>query len=471
MPRLSIDASKWLRGSSVSDTLPNGGFSPLAKGVDLFRSPGVLKPGSQVSGSATTSNMLANGVIAWALPKTISNSDDAYILTANATDDGRVIERYGTTSNIIMATDTARDYKRGISDVVIYKGSTFVSSTTNVALTTGPDYTWWTGTLGLTALGATAPHLFCEYEDDLYFTDGRYIHKWNGATGTYNVLDLPTGCVATSICNYNGYLWIAGEYFSSNPSGYLHGKASLFIWDGFSASWLDEKILNERVDTLFAHRGILYVTTRRTFGYWNGSSVVDLWPLNGQVLKHQITALRDKICFVDGSPFLTVYGSPIPGQQRFFSFPYINLNPTNFDSVMSGWQDELRLSWGPTLATTDFPYAGASSLGACSFYENPYFLGDYVTVTRCIVVLDAAVASGEDITISYVNSNGDTVAVGNILNSDASHTGRREIVFDVENDKPTYFIQPKYTWASGANATGIRAIYFDYESTEDRPTK
>lgn len=471
MPRLYLDASKWLRGSSVSDTLPNGGFSPSSQGIDLFRSPGVIKPGAQVSGSATTSNMLSNGVLAWTLPRAINNGNDAYILTANSSDDGRVIERYGTTSNILLATDSGRDYKRGISDIIIYKGSTFVSSTTDIALVAGADYDWWTATLGLTALGASVPHYFCEFEDDLYFTDGRYIHKWNGSAGSYNVLDLPTDFVATAICKHNGYLWIAGEYFSSNPSGFFHGKASLFIWDGYSSSWLDEKVLNERVDTLFPHRGVLYVTTRKTFGFWNGSAIVDLWPLSGQVLKHQITANRDKILFVDGSPYVTVYGHPIPGKQRFFSFPFNNINPTDFDSIMSGWDDSIRVSWGPSLSTTDFPYTGSTVPGGCSFYENPYFLGEYAVVTRCTVVLDAAVASGEDIAISYVNSDGDTVSVGSILNSDAAHTGRREIVFDIENDKPTYFIQPKYTWAASANATGIRAVYFDYEPAEDRPTK
>lgn len=470
MPRIILDAAKWLRGASVADTLANGGFSPSAQGVDLFRTPGTLKPGVANFGGSTISDMLSRGVLAWYVPRNPSGTHGLVVLTANSSDDGRIITLDGFSSSVTMASDTTRNYTKGYSDLISFKGSIFATSTTNIALSTGPDYTWWTGTLGLTALNSLYPHYMCEYEDEMYITDGRYIHKWNGAAGTYNALDLPEDYVATSICKHNGYLWIAAEYYQTNQTGSLHGKASIFIWDGYSPSWIDEKVVNERIDTLFPHRGVLYMTTRKTFGYWNGSAIVDLWPLPGQVLKHQIAAVRDRILFVTGNAYVTCYGHPIPGRQRFFSFPMIETQPVNWDAIATGWGDSIRRFSGTTAYDDDFPATGSTTSNAVSFLDDPVFFGAYVKITGITVVLDADVAAGEDLAISYINSNGDTVTVGTISNSTATHTGRREIYFQVENDEPVFSIQPKYTWGGGARATGIKYVIISYEPSEDLPT-
>jgi len=469
MPRVTIDASKWLRGASVANTLPNGGFSPSAQGADLFRKPGCIAPGTaNYGGSVTVTNMLSGGVLAWFVPKNPTGTDGAVVLTANGSADGRIITLDGSSSSVTMASDTGRDYIKGYSDVIQYKGSIYATSTTNLALVTGPNYTYWSATLGLTAFNSLYPHYMCEYEDDLFITDGPYIHKFDGSTGTYNALSLPTDYVATSICKYGGYLWIAAEPFQTNVAGTLHGKASIFIWDGYSSSWLDEKVLNERVDTLFVNRGTLFMTTRKTFGYWNGSALVDLYTLPGQVLKHQITSVRDRIIMAPGVNYIVCYGNPIPGKQRFFSFPMVETQPVNWDCVLAGWGDVLRRFSGTSSYEEPFPATATTVSNDCSHLEDPILFKDYVNIRRFVVVLDADVASGENITIAYVNSRGVTVTVGSITNT--LHTGNREIIFDVENDEPCYFIQPKYTWVGGARATGIRYVHIDYEPAEDRPT-
>lgn len=244
----------------------------------------------------------------------------------------------------------------------------------------------------------------------------------------------------------------------------------MFIWDGYSPSWIEEKVVNERIDTLFSHRGVLYVTTRKTFGYWNGSAIVDLWPLTGQVLKHRIAAVRDRILFVTGTNYVTCYGHPIPGRQRFFSFPMIEMQPVNWDAIATGWGDNVRRFSGTNAYSEAFPATGSTVSEAVSFLEDPVFFDAYVKITGITLVLDADVASGENISVSYINSNGDTITVGTISNSNATHTGRREIYFQVENDEPVFMIQPKYTWAASARTTGIRQVMIEYEPSEDLPT-
>lgn len=477
MPRITFDASRWLRGASVSDTLPNGGFSPLTSGIDLFRKPGCLVAGRS-GNNGSIGNILNDGVIAWTIPADPNfsiggNGPVAYLLTRDTGGSGRVVTVQGVTSAITMATDSGRAYVRNRSDIVLYNGELFATSTTNLARITGPDYTYWTVTLGLTAFGSGSPHMMCEYEGILYISDGRYLHSYDGSTGTYNVLDLPVGYTITSLCVHQGYLWIAADpYPGTNVSFGLgldhHGKSSVFLWDGYSPSWLQEHTINERISHMFVNRGMLFVFTRKSFGYWNGGALVDLFALTSPVQKHQVGTIRDRVLFLQGAK-IVCYGSPIPGRQRFFSFPLRHPTGESMDALVTGWGDGVSWFEDDESFYTLFPDTeNATITFGCTHTEDPVTFRDYVYIRRFVVVLDQAVTSTDSIAISYINSDGDTVTVGTINNT--NHPGRREIIFDIENDKPCYFIQPQYTWATNARATGIRYVYVDYEPAEDRPT-
>lgn len=477
MPRITLDAAKWFRGASVADTLPSGGFSPLSTGIDLFRKPGCLTGG--LSGnSGAGGNLLNDGVIAWTKPAdpnfSIGGSIPvSYVLSRDTGSGGRVVTFQGGYTAITMATDSMRSYLRGRSDIVLYNGELFATSTTNIARITGPDYTYWTTTLGLTAFGFASPHLFCEYEGILYITDGRYLHSYNGTTGTYNVFDLPVGYTITSICVYQGYLWIAADPYPGSNVAVLggfdhHGQASIFVWDGYSPSWLQEHVINERISHMLVNRSTLFIFTRKSFGYWNGNALVDLYALTTQVQKHQVGAIRDRVLFVQGAK-IVCYGNPVPGRQRFFSFPLRHPSGTALGALLTGWGDGVLWFQNTNYFFASFPDSAAAVGASCTHIEDPILFRDYVYIRSITVVLDQSVTSTDNIAISYINSDGDTVSVGTINNTD--HPGRREIVFDVENDKPCYFIQPQYVWAQGARATGIRYVHIDYESAEDRPTR
>lgn len=477
MPRITLDASKWLRGASVSDTLPNGGFSPLTTNIDLFRAPGCLTPGlSGNNGSAA--NILNDGVIAWTIPSDPNfsvggNGPVSYLLTRDTGSGGRVVTFQNGTTAVTMATDSTRNYVRTRSDIVLYNGELFATSTTNVARITGPDYTFWTGTLGLTALGAGSPHMMCEYEGILYIADGRYLHSYNGSTGAYNVLDLPVGYTVTSLCVNQGYLWIAADpYPGSNLAIGLgfdhHGRASLFVWDGYSPSWIQEHVVNERISHMFVNRGTLFVFTRKSFAYWNGGALVDLYALTSQVAKHQVGTIRDRIVFLQGSK-IVCYGSPLPGRQRFFSFPFRHPTGESMDALVTGGGDALTWFEDDEWFYTLFPDTGVDVYFSGTHVDDAIQFRDYVHIRRMTIILDRAVYSGVSIAVSYINSDGDTVTVGTINNT--NHSGRREILFDIENDKPCYFIQPQFVWAEASKVIGIRYVYIDYDSAEDRPVK
>ncbi|MBK8467901.1 MAG: hypothetical protein IPL32_18975 [Chloracidobacterium sp.] len=467
MPRITLDAALWFRGASTSDNLADGGFSPDDKGVSLFITEGVLKPGPRDLGVGSIFD--ANGVIAWNVAKTLLSTEYGYALTANASNDGEVmaLNTGGAASHTSKyGPDTGRDYKAGISDVISYKSGIIWTSTADIAL--AGDYDWWTATLSLGALASSneVTHRMLIYGDILYIADGRYIHSWDGTTGTYNALDLPADYNITDFCVSNNVIVISAEYFSSNTSGDRYGKSKIFTWDGFSPSWIDETDIFEHIDCLFPFGGTLYVTTKDYFGYFNGSAIAPLRKLTSQVRRHQITGFKDRIMMIQGDSILC-YGNPIPGRQRFFSYPWKHEDGT-LSSIFSFYSTQLLASRGTTsIVISNFDTTSDGSDFVRYFKENRIPLGDYAYIKKFTFELDAAVASGDTLDIYYLNSNGDTNTVGSINNTD--HNGRREIVLDVENDFPTYTVQPRYKWTDGS--IGIRRVHIDYEFSEDRPTK
>jgi len=465
MPRITLDAAQWFRGASTSDELLDGGHSPDDKGISLFVTPGVLRPGPRDIG--TGSIYQSQGAIGFTTAKALVSPGASLALTSNASDDGRVLEMVPTSSSgytTLYGPDTGRDYTAGFSDIIRYKSGVYYTSKTDIALAS--DFDWWSATEGETLLNGNVVHPLLEYGDIMYVADGRYIHSWDGTTSTYNALDLPADYEIYCMAVFNNVIVIVAEYFQGNQAGERYGRTKIFTWDGFSPSWIDETEVREHIDTLFPFAGTLYVTTKDYFGYFNGTAIVPLRALTSQVRKYQITAVKDGILMVQGDSILA-YRTPIAGRQRFFSYPFKSEVGT-LTAIFSFYGSRVHLAASATsIFLTDIDAASDGGDYARSFKENRLPLGDYAYIRKFTYELQNAIASGDTLTMSYVNSNGDTVALGTINNTD--HNGRREVVIDVENDLPTYMVQPKYTWTDGQN--GIRRVHIDYEFCEDRPTK
>lgn len=460
MPRITIDASQWFRGMSTTNDLTDGGFSPNSVPISLFATPGVIRPSSGYF--QATSQFQSNGIFGWATPPGASTTQ--YGLTSNSSQDGYVVTMDANTIgsvSTVYGPDTARNYAAGYSDLVYYKGNYYWSSTTDIAR--NGTFNWWTGTLGLTALGATDYHLMVVFGDILYIADGRYVHSYDGTTGTYNALDLPEDYRITAMTVYNGMMYLAADIFQDNAAGSRTGTAKLFTWDGFSSSWIEEEDIKEHVSVLFPHGGTLFMCTGTHFGYFNGSAFIPLRKISSAVLKHQITVTNDVILLVQ-SQHILAYGNPIPGRQKFFSYPcYGQAAVQGIHALRSN--GTFSASLGTTQARFDLYNTGVT-------FEDPPFelnkipLGDYAYIRKFTLELLNNVASGEGLTISYTNSAGSSVSVGSVTN--AIYGGLKEIVLDVENDLPTFTVQPKIVF--GNNVNGLRRLHIDYEFSEDRPS-
>lgn len=462
MPILTIDARDFFRGISTSNELGDGGFSPDSKGVNLFASPGLLLPG-QAPVDAAGAAAATKGIFGWC-PQS-SNSDVAFGIGANNTDDGKLYTVGPTGAVALNVTEATRDYIAGRSDIIRYAGLPFVTSTTGIGIgnATGTtlDPAWWTTTLGKTALGINDPHPMIEYGGILYIADGRYIHSWDGSTGTYNALDLPVGYVITALANYGNLIFIAAANTSIGDAADA-SNVRIFTWDGYSASFLDEFVVQERIDALIPFGGTLFVTTKKYFGYFTGSTVSPLHPLTSSVYKYQVAVTNDRLYMVQGADILC-YGNPSIARPKFFSFPL--KHPSSLTSIASFQAGKLIYSYAST--TGGWSNVNGSDQTGNVFYGNKIPFGRQVRI-RSVIVESEALASGSVIDVAYLDDTGSTVTVG--AYSHAARGAISKFKFDLFNKTPTVTIQPKITFTTGPNK-GIRRIHVYYEPSELKENK
>lgn len=470
MPRITLDASQWFKGASTSDNLNDGGFSPDERGISLFVSPGLIKPGYQEEVGWTNTNVLAQGVIAWTPNDILAGSSSVFALSRNSSDDGQISAHSATTgstgsSSVLYGPDSGRNYTLFNSDLIRYKDGLYYSSTSDIAL--DGDFDWWRVTRGMTALNTSYPHHLFVYGDVLYITDGRYLHSWDGSTSTYNVLDLPEDYAISAACVHNGLIYLAATYFYSSDT--MHGNAFIFTWDGYSPSFLEQIPVHETLTTLVPAWGVLYATSNTAFGYFNGNAFIPLYPLTTRVRKAQIAVQKDRIVIAQGT-YLLVYGNPIKGRQRFFSMPF-KTSLANIQSLTTFYQDYAAMGAesANSLLYIDLGATNTSGNASPKFKHNRIALGEYSRIRAVTVELDAAVSSSTSITVSYLNSNGDTVTLGTVNN--ANHTGQREVYLTGDAaERATYTVQLQLQWGVGST-DGVRRIHIDYDYAEDRPNK
>lgn len=466
MPILTIDAKDWFRGVSATDELSDGGFSPLSKGINLFASPGLLLPGPAPFDFGS-SGLTTKGIFAWSTHHTSVAPGIGRGLGANDLDDGKFFTMDDLGALTLAASDAGHDYKANESDLIRYGASNeqFATSTSNIAKCnfnfSTTDFTWWTVTLGLTGIGGGTPHHFVQYGAILYVSDGRYIHSWDGATGTYNALDLPSGYVITDIRVYQNLIFVAAAKFDSLGGG-ESTDCRLFTWDGYSASYLDEFPIQEKVDTLIVFGGTLFVTTHSYIGYFTGSTISPLYPLISDVYKHQFAITNDRLYLLQGADVLC-YGNPILPRPKFFSFPLkYTGNLVGITSYRSG-----KIVYCSATQSGSWSDVNGSNQAGNVFYANRLSFGGQVKI-RAVILEHEALASGSSMTIAYIDDTQTSRAVGTLdfatLGAITKHR------FDVFNKAATLAIQPKITFGAIPNK-GIRRIHIWYEPSELKENK
>lgn len=467
MPTIVIDQKDFLRGVSSYDDLLDGGYSPLSVGISPFTTPGLIGPGPNPS-SISTTGVGSRGIFAWSTWHTALSPGVGRAVSANSSKDGTFLLLSATGGTTLAQTDTGKDYEPIITDMIRYKAKFYVTSNTDITELNSDfsaiDNDFWTSTKSEGALTAGVPHPLVLYGDIMYIADGNVLHQLDGTTSSEDVLILPSDYIITALEVHQNLIYIAASKFSDTTGGTAL-DSRLFTWNGYSPKFIDEYVLQTRVDAIKVFGGVLLLTTPKYVGYWTGSTINVLRRLTTNVYKHQIAVDNDRLYLAQGTAVLCL-ANPVLSASKFFSFP-IKTEDTII-GLTSYISDVMLLSFNDSGVGSQALWAitnlDASNDTGVTLYSNKIPLNTYAIIEK-IIIEGEALTSGASTLLEYITSKGTTVSVG--THSYANYGGISYREYEVFDNEPTYFIQFKPTFTSGAK--GIRRIYIKYRPSEFPP--
>lgn len=461
MKILTIDKEEFQRGITIDNEDDDGGISPLSYGLNHILSKGItLTPIADYL--ATSSNPTSDIVDSCIDPSYLG--DDAFFVSS----DGKFyILDNGTLT--LKQTDSVKTYTYGNSRIITFKGSTFCTSTTDITLLNPTmstiDVTWWTATLGKSALNQYYRHPMAVVEDTLYIADKNMIHTWDGTNGVYNAMTLPSSYNITELCiSTDGrHLMV----FCSETANYSHHKktnARLFIVDTVTLEFIQELKVADQTESAVNVGGITYVIYGKSFGYFTGRGYKFLCHLDiANPVYSSRVAVIDNILIIAEDSKLLAYGD-VNGKGNIFFYIARSQSPYNIirniiSFGVTGVDDnKLAVNFVDSasnyvLHTLDLDSRGTGNIDVLT---KKYRKGK-VWIRR-IDVETETLASGDSLAISIVNADGTYNQIGTFsyaLNG-AVQTGRFECNQLVD------FIQLRLQWANFA----IKSIKIYYESGE-----
>lgn len=464
-PHFRIDQSDWIRGSNTFENYPDGGIKTSYAGYNVFSKPGWLA-NAQSYGDIITSSLPTKIGISFGYGKG-SLVQEVVAVGSNGSDDGSFYTVNSTTGALtkVGSDDTGRDYVLGKTSTIFYDSKFYTTSSTDITENTVDlatrDTSWWVTTKGQTSLNSLCGHPQVVYGDIHYIADGQYIHQNDHGTVQAQVFDLGAEWVITEMCVYNNLIHIAAEPYY-NFSGTNHGFAKIFTWNGYAESWIDEWLVDHRINAMYVFKNVLYCWTPKFMAYWTGSTLKNLYPVSTKVHKDQIITTEDSMWFGDAT-FLIRYGSPYPtGALRFYRYTFFGSNINGI--AMPAAEMVLVCTTGVSnggnykFLTTDAPS------GNLSYGFNRRIFSRPVRVRGYVIHADT-IASGKYVAVSYLDDTGTLRATKTFTGTVSAMVGKTRWRFDVLGQPPTTYLDPYVTLAGAAY---VRAIDVLYEPSDDK---
>lgn len=461
---ISIGAEEFIRGMSSGADIADGGFSPETLAVNLTANPGVLYGPALAVDKSTN---LTGEAIAWC--PTLTANLNGFLL-----DNGGKIYSLSTAQVLAASAALAGTFTTGTSDIVQFIDKIYATSSTDVARMdtdlTGGLATWWSVTLAKGVLTSGVRHPLCVFQDRLWVGDKNALHKiTNSTTGDKDVLLLTTDkeITALAVDPSSGKMLIAATQ-GPNYSGTIASGSSIFAYDGTSATYTREYIVDGMVTGFHHVGGITFVAYGgNKIGYWNGAGVIFLRKLKNVTLagaelpyKHHLSHIDNTLYVVDGRQILA-YGEVLPGQKAWY-YCYYNGASANKLSLLCPVGDK---KLGYAYATSKFftlDTADITTATDVTFYSNkivfprPVFIrGTYLEYA------DGVTNNGTPASISFKTQDQRLgfVALEAITNSSGVSVYEFNDIKGQLDDK-VKMLQVQYV---GTLAVGLRRmiIYFD----------
>lgn len=469
-----VDRRDFQRGNNSYLNHPDGGIITTGRAFNIFKKPSFLSNGPDFIQKTTSLKPIPAASFGHSTDTVVGMSIMALGID-NVTEDGY----YYSVSTAGVFTlqgsgDSSQNYAHGFSDTVYYKGKFYTTSKTDIienamdVASGSRDLSWWITTKVQSSLNNLKPHPLLVYGDIMYIADGELVHQNDGGTVTPAVLDLNRNFTITAWLVYNGLIFMAAEPYI-NANGTFHGQGKILTWDGFSPSWLDEYDNDMRIDTMVVFDRVLYCFTKSYLGFFDGSGVVPIYPLNNQVFRHQVSIIDNSLVFVDGGDIIR-YGTPIYGGKKVFTKFAPTANDQNDGSQyfgILGFQNRELITTQNQVAGGD-PFSrlcsdinGSTTSVTNTYTFNPRTFSRPVRIRKVVIQTDG-VTSTHTVLAGYINDQNASKAAGTVTSASVPSTRRFE--FDVFGQDPTTIVQPYITVKGDVDVKSIEYFYDDSES-------
>lgn len=478
---LTIDKSSFLKGQSTSKFIDDGGYSPTSNPLETTRrnggggfSLGLLFPKREYAAYNTN---LADVVYA-----SVANPATSKMYSIGS--GGRVYETASiqtTPAHTVKATIGTVTFNDK-SDIIVYDGKLFITSTTNIALSdftfTGadPDNDWWTAVAGGSALDANYVHKLFIFQGTLYITNGNKLASWDGTTAKNAALTLPAGWIITDATIYNNQICLVAVW---QATGDYNALNKFFFWDGYtggatSSMWNREvEFYGKPILGLAVLRGVIYFYSAPYIYAFNGYNYTEKKEiaLRGSTFKNFISA-GGCLYFSSSGPTLAELFSYNPIYNSInkldnFSLSYNPRVLVNFD------EDYIMSFINDTDATLSKFFVWKSYYIAydASFISNFYNFPAPINIRKVEILFEKALKTGDSYEFAIYDEAETSL-----------NTKTISYAVDTAITKKTYLLQLnnlsaiqarfKFKHNSGATIpTGLRSIKIYYDGSERNTTK
>ena len=408
---IEIDASNFLRGMSSGGDISDGGFSPDTEAVNPIIEPGVLFAPAAAA-DADSDNRLSTTIEIIASAPDMANLgvDNRLLVGANSSDDG-TFYRYNGTKIIAAAyaTDTTRNYVKGYTDIITYRGEAYVTSQSHIARwqndnTITQDFFVFTT--------SNVPHPALVFEDNAYYGDNNLLLRQTSVAGTpATILTLAVGeiIIALGIEPGSGKMLIATTS-SLNMSNTLTSINKLYWYDGSSNKTLKAIYVEDQILGFHSVAGITYCGYGQNLGYITGSGIKFLRKLINVTLsseelpyKHNMTSIGSTLYVADGNKILA-YGPIKQGGENVFYYCARNkVNNLVFQSIFNVGSNKIGYSFLGEFRTVDF--SSSATLDSFTLITNWLAFPRPVFPRSVYLEYLNQIASTDNFTISYTDRN------------------------------------------------------------------
>lgn len=468
---IRYDARQWIRGLSTSIDSFEGGFSPASYGLNLISSPGVIKASSRVLTTATNALGSTEFIFNSGMTNVNSGNDLTTFATYDGSFDGRFYKlNFLTGALTLVATDTTKDWKTGVSQGVQALGKQFNTSNTDI-LRANYDYSslkanWWTDTVvnggvNQPALTADVYHGVAELGGDLYVADGRYIHVYDGTTVSNQAVDFSSQYQIIRMVSHGDWIYAVLAPYKVIDVDIFRTGCKLVSWrkQQGDQGWDLEIPLQSYVTDMYSDNGILYVKQRDDLLVLTGNSLSSI-----KNTIYQSRALVDKRTFfmqpsndAAGHWELLCYSAILNGRERTWAPIWLS-SSTSFASVWPSVLGRLLIQDGRDIKTV-LPITPSTSGAPAHLVNNKTPLPAYSYI-RSIEIETEKLESGDSFSVSYVDTRGDEHSLGTFTD-----VGRGGKTFDVNVTQPTFTVQPIVDIVGGR---ALRSVTVGYEPAEQK---